>query len=201
MDEISLTCPSCETVLEISENVSYLSCRQCGKRINLKSQFAYLRGLDAYNEGQEIYHALNPKKRRLIFDQRIQAAVDLFIQAYSSFQVAFQSDLEERQRSLGVKIMTNIAQEFMRREMISPLEVNYWNSLMIEQTAQDECDLLKTRLQNSTGLLGLLKGLRWRLRRKQLAKSLIKIDHKIHQLESAIAFVDVPHARKKNWQF
>ena len=32
-------------------------------RLDLKSQFAYLRGLDAFSEGQDILNALNPKKR------------------------------------------------------------------------------------------------------------------------------------------
>jgi hypothetical protein len=168
--------------------------------LDLKSQFAYLRGLDAFKEGQDILDRLNPKKRRSLTNEQDRAAMELFRQAYSSFQIAFMADLEEFQRTLGVEMMTSMAQEFLKRNMISPLEANYWNCLIFEQTAQNEYGLLKEKIVKAGGIIGFFKRYRWRARQKQLIKALTDLAEKIKTLEMQIEFVDIPRARNKKWK-
>lgn len=200
MGEPPFICPYCDVEIHLPDNVWYYTCDHCGKRLDLKSQFAYLRGLDAFREGQDILDRLNPKKHRSLTSAQDRAALELFRQAYSSFQVAFLTEMEEFQRSLGVEMMTSMAHEFMKRSMISPLEANYWNSLMVEQTAQNEYDLLKGKLVKAEGMAGFLKSFRWRSRQKRLLKALDQIAIKIHTLETLIDFIDIPRARNKKWK-
>ena len=200
MVEPPFTCPYCDVELHLPDEVWYYTCDHCGKHLDLKSQFAYLRGLDAFREGQDILDRLNPKKHRKLTDQQDRAAIELFRQAYSSLQVAFQVELENFQRTLGVEMMTSMAHEFMKRKMVSPLEANYWNSLMVEQTAQNEYDLLKEKLAKTSGSLGTLKRWRWHSRQKQLLKALEQLAKKIRLLEMQIEFVQIPRARNKKWK-
>jgi len=200
MGEPPFICPYCDVELHLPDNVWYYTCNHCGKHLDLRSQFAFLRGLDDFTEGQDIVDNMNPKKRRKPFNVLDQTAMNLFRRAYSSFQVAFQVNLAESQRSLGVEMMTSMSQEFLKRNMISSLEVNYWNTLMVEQTAQNEYDRLKEKLKKIAGTLGFLKRRRWTSRQKQLLKSLPQIDRKIKELEAQIEFIDVPKARNNNWK-
>jgi len=200
MEEPPFICPYCETELVLPDDVWYYPCNHCGKFLDLKSQFAFLRGLDAFKEGQEIMQAVNPKKRRLSYNARDQAALNLFIVAYNSLQVAFLADLEETQRFIGVEMMTSMSIEFMKRNMVSPFEGTYWNTLMIEQTAQNEYDLLKQKLQKQDRPLRFIQRWRWTRRQSQLLKSIDQLDSKIKALEKKIEFVDIPRARKKKWK-
>ncbi len=200
MVEPPFTCPYCDVELHLPDEVWYYTCDHCGKHLDLKSQFAYLRGLDAFEEGQNILDRLNPKKHRKLTDEKDRAAMELFRQAYSSLQVAFQAELENFQRTLGVEMMTSMAHEFMKRNMISPLEANYWNSLMVEQTAQNEYDLLTQKLHKDDGSLVFFTRWRWRSRQKQLLDALEQIAKKIRTLEMQIDFVQIPRARNKKWK-
>jgi hypothetical protein len=200
MVEPPFTCPYCDAELLLPDNVWYYSCDHCGKHLDLKSQFAYLRGLDAFKEGQDILDNLNPKKHRSLTNEQDRAAMELLRQAYSSLQVAFLAELEEFQRTLGVEMMASMAHEFMKRNMISPLEVNYWGSLMVEQTAQNEYGLLKEKIVKNGSPLGFFNRWRWRTRQKQLLKALSGVAEKIKTLERQIEFVDIPRARNKKWK-
>ncbi|MGD0003128.1 MAG: hypothetical protein ABSE06_02735 [Anaerolineaceae bacterium] len=200
MGEPPFICPYCDVEIHLPDNVWYYTCNHCGKRLDLKSQFAYLRGLDAFNEGQDILQRLNPKKHRSITSAQDRAALELFREAYSSFQVAFLAELEEFQRTLGVEMMTSMAHEFMKRGMISSLEANYWNSLMVEQTAQNEYDLLNGKIVKADDLTGYFKRWQWRSRQKRLLEALAKIAIKIQTLEISIDFIDIPRARNKKWK-
>jgi hypothetical protein len=200
MEEPPFICPYCETELVLPDDVWYYRCDHCGKFLDLKSQFAFLRGLDAFKEGQEIMQAVNPKKRRLYYNSRDQAALNFFIEAYNSLQVAFLADLEETQRFVGVEMMTSMSVEFMKRNMVSPFEGTYWNRLMIEQTAQNEYDLLKQKLQKLDSPLRFIQRWRWTRRQSQLLKSIDQLDSRIKALEKQIEFVDIPRARKKKWK-
>jgi hypothetical protein len=174
----SFTCPYCDTELQLPDGVWYYTCTHCRNRLDLKSQFAYLRGLDAFSEGQEIMSKISTRKRLMPFYPR----------------------LAEPQRSLGVEMMSSMANEFMKREMVSPFERSYWNTLMVEQTAQDEYDHLKVKLSNTAGVFGGLKRIRWRARQKQLIQSLVELDKRLEKLEKQISFIDVPRARKQKWK-
>lgn len=196
----SLNCPYCDTVLSITAEMWSCTCRQCGKRLDLKSQFAYLRGLDAFSEGQDIYQRIPPKKRRQFLAQDAEA-LELFRQAYSSLQVAFTVELEENQRALAVEMMSSMTQEFLRRLMTSPLEAQYWNTLMVMQTAQAEYARLTVQLaQPNPGLWGSLQRWRWSSRRKQLTEAIVKQEDKLDALERQIEFTEVPRARPKPWR-
>jgi hypothetical protein len=200
MEEQPFICPYCETELVLPEGVWYYSCDHCGKHLDLKSQFAFLRGLDAFKEGQDLIETVSPNKRRLSFTARDQTALKLFMEAYSSLQVAFQADLEESQRSLGVEMMASMANEFMKRNLVSSFEASYWSTLMIEQTAQNEYDMLKQKLAELDGPLQFIQQRRWTSRQKQLQKSLVELDDKIKRLENQIAFIDIPRGRRKKWK-
>ncbi len=200
MGEPPFICPYCETELSLPEDVWYYTCEHCHNRLDLKSQFAFLRGLDAFREGQDLLDKVSPRKRRWGFHPVDKASLTLFMEAYSSLQVAFLAELAEGQREVGVRMMTSMSDEFMKRSMVSPLEANYWNTLMIEQTAQAEYDQLKTRLETVNGHFRVLKRWRWRNRQKQLIASLEKLDQKIALLERQIEFVDIPRARNTRWK-
>jgi hypothetical protein len=200
MTESAFICPFCEKGLVLPAEVWHYTCEFCGEKMELRSQFAYLRGLEAFSEGQELMQAINPKKRRMYPNVRESAAMELFIEAYSSLQVAFQHPLEETQRTIAVEMMSSMAQEFNKRNMVSPFEVMYWNSIMLEQTAQNEFDVLRQKLHNLNGALRWLKLWRWRNRQSQLLKYLGQLDSKIAAVEKQIAFVDVPRARNSHWK-
>jgi hypothetical protein len=198
MDDAPFICPYCESELALPDDVWYFTCPQCNNRLDLKSQFAYLRGLDAFSEGQDIIQSMSPRKRQ-VHDPRVKEAMALFKKAYSSIQVAFLTHLEEKQRSLGVEMMSSMTGEFLKWNLISPLESNYWQTLLVEQKAQDEYDQIKQKLAELGGPLQMLTRLRWRMRQKQLIKALVDLKVKVEALENQIEFVDNPRARKKKW--
>lgn len=199
----SFICPYCETELSVPDNLWYITCNQCRHHLDLKSQFAFLRGLDAFSAGQELFQKVNPKKRmrRQFYLTTDRDALDLFRQAYSSLQVAFLAELEPNQRLLGVEMMTSMTQEFQTRLMVSPVEAQYWNSLMIEHTAQVEYDRLSLKLRQPTaGFFSQIKRWRWIGRQKTLLQSLKKLESKLESLEKEIEFTDPPKARNNTWK-
>ena len=201
MDEPPFFCPNCETELALPDDVWYYTCERCHTRLDLKSQFAFLRGLDAFTEGQDLLDKVSPRKRRKFYHSIDKASLSLFLEAYSSLQVAFQSELIETQRSLGVEMMTSMSDEFMKRGMVSSYETTYWNTLMIEQTAQSEYDQISGKLSKLDGsILGFVKKWRWQRRQKQLIETIAKLDKKVSLLEHQIEFIDVPRARNKKWK-
>jgi len=200
MDVPPFTCPYCEIEIQLPEDVWYYTCTHCGSHLDLNSQFAYLRGLDAFSEGQDIADRINPKKKKNHFNPRVTTAMTIFKEAYSSLQVALLTDLAESQRSLAVEMLASMSQEFAKWDLVSPLEMNYWSSIMVEQTAQWEYNQLKEKLSNPDQPLFWIKKMRWRARQKQLLQSLAKLDEKIKTIEKRIAFVDKPRARDLKWK-
>ena len=200
MDVPPFTCPYCEIEIQLPEDVWYYTCTHCGSHLDLKSQFAYLRGLDAFSEGQDIADRINPKKKKNHFNPRVTTAMEIFKEAYSSLQVALLTDLAESQRSLAVEMLASMSQEFAKWDLVSPLEMNYWSSIMVEQTAQWEYNQLKEKLSNPDQPLFWIKKMRWRSRQKQLLQSLAKLDERIKTIEKRIAFVDKPRARDLKWK-
>ena len=197
---LTLTCPYCDMEIMVADDVWKHSCSHCGKILDVRSQLAYLRGLDAFKDGQEIFQKINPKKRRQ-FLAADREALDIFMQAYSSLQVAFKAELENNQRMLAVEMMCSMTQEFIRRLMVSALEAQYWNTIMVEQTAQGEYDTLKKKLtEQSSGLWSFIKRWRWNARKNRLLQAFSEMDVKLKTLEQQIDFIDIPHARNKNWK-
>jgi hypothetical protein len=199
MENPPFNCPYCETVLVIPDGDWYFTCPQCRNRLDLKSQFAFLRGLDAFSEGQDIMQSMSLKKRRMQ-NPRVTDALASFKEAYSSLQVAFLANLAEEQRSLGVEMMASMSTEFMKWDLVSAFETTYWKLLLVEQNAQAEYDQLKVKLANATGPLRMLVRIRRQARQKQLLKALVDLDRKLRALERQIEFVDVPRARNEKWK-
>lgn len=200
MDERPFTCPFCETEIQLPEDAWYFTCPSCGHRLDISSQFAFLRGLDAFSEGQNIIEKVSPRKRRTPFYPLDQQAIELFQEAYSALQVAFQAELAEKQRTLAIEMMSSMSGEFMKRNMISMLEMNYWNTLMVELTAQYEYDSLKEKLAGEKTPLGFIGRYRWRSRQKKLLASLAEIEKRIAAFEREIQFTEVPKVRNKRWK-
>lgn len=197
-----LRCPNCDAELQVPDDVWYYTCDSCRESLDLKAQFAYLRGLEAFDEGQALMTEKGPKRPRnkTRYNEIYRHCLDLFVEAYSSLQIAFLGHLVEVQRQVGIEMMASMTGEFLRQNMVSPLEMGYWNMILTEHLAQTEIDRLKVRLGQPVGGLGFLMRLRWTLRLNQLKKKLIEVDQRINRLERQIAFVDVPRARNRRWK-
>lgn len=200
MSERPFVCPFCDFENEVPDYGFYITCSHCGHRLDLESQFAFLRSVDAFSEGQDILNGISPRKRRIPNSPVDRQSLDLFIEAYTAMQVAFKAELAELQRSLGVEMMANMADEFMKRNMVSPLEANYWVSLLVEQNSQSEYDRLKEKIDQLRGPLAFLSRMRIRARQKQLLNALAQLDGKLVALERQISFVDIPRTRNKKWK-
>lgn len=200
MREVEFSCPGCETELKFPEDQAYAYCPRCGLSLDIQSILAYLRGLEAFEEGQEIMIKTNPGKFRFRPRPPDQRAFTLFREAYSSLQLAFSGTLEENQRQLGIEMMASMAQEFARYWMVSDLEGVYWRTAMAELASQKEYNLLKEKVNRSRRMNALvISRWYWVQRQKQLLNVLRELNRKLTQLERQIEFVDIPKARDRNW--
>jgi hypothetical protein len=194
-------CPHCqvEIVLPDLGECEEIPCPKCRHSINLLPQCAYIRGLAAFAEGQDIIVKVSPRKRiRNPFLPQLQEAADLYVEAYSALQQAFLGDLGENQRKLAIEMMAAISQLFLMHNMISPLEANYWHLVMVEKTTQQEIEELCNKVKGPIpfAVIGYLFRWRWQLRIKQLVKSLSDLNRKIKNLEHNIGFIEPLRARK-----
>jgi hypothetical protein len=199
MGDLDFTCPYCNAGLSIPDNDWYYTCTQCRQRLNLESQYAFLRGLEAFTEGQDAMEKISPRQRRNPYNLRDKQAMELFLEAYTSLQIAFHAELAEVQRSVGVEMMASMASEFMKRSMVSVLEMNYWTTLLVIQNSQTEYDQLKKKLETLDGSLIFIKRMRWQGRQKRLLDSLVSFERKLMTIEKQISFIEVPRARNKAW--
>ena len=194
-----LVCPQCDHEFEYVDGQQHYTCGNCGRSIgNLAAQFAYSRGYDAFFAGQRIYLAIPPNRRtRISHADQIRDSTKLFIESYSAIQEAFQSYLANSQREKAIEMMASISRLFMQNGFVSPLESNYWSTLMYEQVNQKELDELTHKLaQSPAGLSNILARFSWHLRKRQLESALVKVSRRIELLEQNIAFVTPPHIRK-----
>ncbi len=193
-----LVCPRCAT--EFNQEPWPETCPKCNKRLDLPSQLAYCRGVDAFTVGQDMLMKLSPRKRRKNPNSSEEMeGLQYYRQAYSSLQLAFQGELAESQRQLGIRMLASMGGVFQVHSMISPLEFAYWSHLMKELVAQLELVTQRERLETAIqrGPAGLLVRIRclWRIRR--LEKALKEQDIKLRYIEQNIEFVDRPHFRRK----
>lgn len=200
MREVQFSCPGCEADLKFPETQAYANCPVCRLDLDIQAILAYLRGLEAFEEGQEIMIKTNPGRFRFRTRPPDRRAFTLFREAYSSLQLAFLGTLEDSQRQLGIEMMASMAQEFARHWMVSDLEGVYWRAAMAELASQREYNLLKEKINRSRGM-GTLIVVRWywRQRQKQLLNVLRDLNRKLARLELQIEFVDIPKARNRNW--
>jgi hypothetical protein len=202
MSSTEFTCPHCSKSLQLPEDVWYYTCDFCGARLDLKAQFAFLRGLEAFEEGQTLMVSKGPRRQyqKTRNNPVYRQVLDLFIEAYSSLQVAFTAELGPLQRQVGVEMMTSMSSEFFRQNMISPFEMSYWGSVMTEQSAQVEHDELKAKIQALNGPFAFLARLRWQIRINQLERKLPEVAARLARLEEQIGFVERIHARNLKWK-
>ena len=194
-----LVCPKCNQEFDFSDGESEYTCLKCGEGVqNLTAQFMYSRGYDAFFTGQLIFMDIPPKQRtRRAYAIQSQEGTELYKEAYSALQEASQQDLAESQRYKIIEIMAGISHLLMQSELVSPLEANYWASLMIEQVNRAEyVELCQKITQPITGFFNALAHLNWRRRRHQLRNALEKLDRKIDVIEKNIAFVSPPRVRR-----
>lgn len=199
MRQVRFLCPNCGAEIRLPESQSFATCSTCKTRLDVVSTLAYLRGLEAFEEGQEMMRA-TPRKLHPMGSPQDRMAMTLFREAYSSLQLAFQGDLVEDQRQLGIEMMASMATEFSKRLMVSMYEVRYWSTVMAELTSQNEYSALKEKLRKTTTtVLNYLIRWYWRVRQRQLLRALKEFDRKLVALEDQIEFVDLPRARNHTW--
>jgi hypothetical protein len=194
-----LMCVDCETEIEASGEPWPEACPKCGRAIDLETQFAYIRGRDAFIAGQDLLIVLTPKmRRRNIVSETELEGLQYYSQAYSALQRAFQGRLAETQRHLAIEMMAAMVQVFQVHGSISPFESGYWTALMMELTMQLEVLQVREKIdQSPKSLAGIAQRWRWEMRLKQLSQGLVQVNARIKNLERNIGFVERPKARRK----
>jgi hypothetical protein len=195
-----LVCPHCDEEFDLPEGQVEHTCQHCGRSVeNMQAQFAYSRGYDAFFAGQRVYMDIPPKRRTSqAYLQHTQEVTQLYTEAYTAIQVAFQASLASSQQYKAIEIMAAISHLFMQTGLVSPVEANYWTTLMIEQVSRKELDELDQKISRPTsGIFAVLKRLNARRRRRQLVKGLARLEKKILSIEQYIAFATPPRVRNK----
>jgi hypothetical protein len=138
------------------------------------------------------------RRSRIAYAKQAYDVTQLYIESYTALQEAFQSNLAASQRYKAIEMMATISILFSQTNLVSPLEASYWTSLVVEQVNHKELNELTAKLsQPPSGIYGRL--FRWRLllRRRQLAKALLRVEQRIDVLEQNIAFITPPRVYKK----
>ncbi|NLD73697.1 MAG: hypothetical protein GX649_13405 [Chloroflexi bacterium] len=194
MTPTEITCPYCNVPGDAADGVTWHRCEACGRLLSAAAQRAYARGHAHYEEALEgELTPLNPKRPGRVRERADAATIQAYQQAHSSLELAFQSDLPESQRSEGLLAMAEITQVLAKRDLLSPLEANYWVKVLVEHNTLAEQADLAAKLAEADA--GPLRRWRWQLRQRQLAKALTTLRREIADLEETIAFVEPPHAR------
>jgi hypothetical protein len=196
-----LVCLICNEEFELAEGLLEHTCEHCGNPIgNMQAQFTYSRGYDAFFAGQRVYMEIPPKRRSaMAYAAQAQETTQLYSEAYTALQEAFQSNLADSQRYKAIEMMASISSLFMQTGLVSPLEAGYWTSLMVEQVNRKEYEELVQKLsQPKPGFLASLVRLNWHRRKRILAKALARQERRIQLIEQNIAFVTPPRVRKSS---
>ncbi len=200
MREVQFFCPICDTDIRLPESALFTTCPGCQKRLDVKSQLAYYRGLEAFEEGQEAMLKLSPRKLRLFNPPPESHAVNLLKEAYSSLQLAFEGELVEAERHLGIEMMASMAQEFSKRWFVSDFEGQYWRAVMAELVSQREYDALSKKLKGRRGAADFfLVRWYWKVRQHQLRAVIKDFNRKLALMEQQINFIETPNARDRQW--
>ena len=193
-----VVCVNCAT--EFDHEPWPQACPRCQHLIDLQAQFAYCRGHNAFTVGQELIMKTYPRKRKKRLPSQFESeGIQLYQQAYISLQQAFQGELAESQRHLGIKMMAAIANIFQFNTMVSPLEAIYWSTLLVELNSHLELISLREKLAkgDNRGLITSLQSWRGRIRLRQLEKAMAMLENKLNYLEYKIGFIQPMHTRIK----
>lgn len=198
MAPTAIECPYCQAELMLPEEGMWYTCEHCRRALHIQAQAIYARGRDHFLANQEAGGSLFDRKAKKYRDTREAEILRSFQQAYSALEEALRYELADSQREFGIEMMAEITRLFLYKHMISPLEGGYWSKLVVELTTQRECDELDAKLAGPSrgGLLGLLQRWRWWLRRRQLARSLARLDREIRRLEDTFGRVEPLYARR-----
>ena len=191
-------CPHCQAPLQLLEHLSWQTCEQCRRRLDVQAQLVYARARASFLAGQDAWAAVPTSRDRDTIRSLEARATLAYQQALSSLEVALGLNLTEGQRCGAIEMMMEISRELSRRGMLAPVVASYWRLVLVELNAQRECEDLDLKLSDPArrAIPGLPLRWRWQLRRLQLARALARLDRQIGQLEQAIAFADPPRARR-----
>ena len=190
-------CTACGTFYEGETSSIPEVCATCGNVIDLETQFAFCRAVDAFDYGQDMLMHLSPRLRKNNpFNDIEMEAVRFYQQSYSSFAITFQGELAESQRRLAIEILASIAFIQLQHQVISPIEGAYWQNLLKELTMQKEVLEVEEKIANLSGPFKGLLHLRWTLRLNQLKGALAEIDRTIERIEELINFTHPPNMRR-----
>jgi hypothetical protein len=197
--EVRFECPHCLTEIDDVEehDTDWISCRHCGKKLNLASQLALERADHNYILAQELAtpELTDRKRRQAEFSPEARDALFAYQRAYSGVQVALRADLPAAQQTWALEIMAGVASILQLHQMISGLEARYWIQRLVCQTIRQEYETLDARLSepHPSLLTRILRHPFWYLRRRQLRRALIQREKSLEMLERELAFIDVPH--------
>lgn len=196
-----MICVACSAEIDLEIEPLPTFCPQCAQPIDLQTQLAFSRGRDAFSVGQEYLIRISPKmRRRNMFTAEEREGLQYLTQAYSSLQLAFQGELAEPQRRLGIEMMASMVNILQQHQSVSEFEYAFWGSLMKELSTQlERGDVLQKIEAVKPGLFAWLIRLRWRLRLRQLEKFLVEMDDKIVKFESILKFAEPLKTRNKNF--
>jgi len=189
-----LVCPRCAT--EVDHEPWPPACPKCQHPFDLDAQFAYCRGHNAFTVGQELIMAnLRLKRKSRLPGQGEKEGMAYYMQAYTALQQAFHGELAGSQRQLAIRMMAAIAQLFQRYVMISPLEAEYWSTLLVEMNSRQELVDLRAKLAgpHAWGVLAFPLRLRWRLRIRQLDQGIKTLEQKVLYLEKTLRLAENLH--------
>ncbi len=197
--DIRFECPHCGREIHgiDAHDTDWISCRSCGKALNLASQLAMERANYNYTFAQELAtpELSDLHRRPNEFSPEAKDALYAYQRAYTGIQLALRAELPAAQQARAIEIMADIAGILQRHQMISGLEAKYWIQLMVCQTVREEYEDLEARLSKShpTLLTRILHHPRWQLRRLQLRQALTRREERLKMLERELAFIDAPH--------
>ena len=195
---ITVLCPYCAAEVVALEEIddaridAYV-CAECGREFSVAAQLAYERGQLYYQAAVEIEQAA--PRRRVKEDTPVFTDMLRNYQlAYSGLRVAFQFALPPLYQEIALEILADIMQRFLQRDLVSPLESNYWTSRVTAWKTDAEYTALQHKLRAGEG--NFLRRWRWRMRRNQLARVLPKLRVRIAELERGIAFTELPYPQR-----
>lgn len=198
MESITIKCWYCGREMSVDAMATSYRCESCGRRVDVLAQAAYQRGLNFYQAGQELRAKLRPTRTKRVYEMLTAENIQLYQQAYSALEYAFQSDLAEEQRHEGIAMMADMSRLFAERGMNSFAVASYWARLMNQVEIRLIQAALDARLADPANQ-GWLNGLRrwfWRTRSRQLAAALARLEAQINQLEALIGFIEPPRVRR-----
>ena len=200
----TITCPVCESEFRVASGNDEVDCPACGQRLSLPTQFAFRRGEAAFQValdelGKEAEASWRPRtyraKARPDSGPLDTGVVRALQQAHAGLSFALRQCLPEEQRRVGTTMIADLMRLLAPRGMASPLEAEYWTKSAIALATQNELNLLDRQLVGPISPVHLPRRWRLALRRRQLVRTVARLEAQLGDLERTIGFVELPQAR------